>query len=157
MEITQRMATLSDADLLLTWRNNLRVREFSTRLDLIPIEEHLKWLTNRLQRVPLEPFLLFEASNKEIGMSRLDRILESTERYEISILVDPLQHSKGLGTRILKMTCEYFFSLYPDSTIIAKVHNRNIASLKLFSNAGFQLRTRNGDFHHLEKTLKLGQ
>jgi len=153
MEITQRTATLGDADVLLTWRNNSSVREFSLHSELIPIDEHLKWLSNRLERVQIEPFFLFAAENRMIGMSRLDFVSGKTDKYEISILVDPDQHGNGLGTRILNLTCESFFTLHPDKTIIARVHERNLGSQKLFTNAGFKLQTLVDNFLHFEKTV----
>ena len=153
MEISQRTATLGDADILLTWRNNPSAREFSLHSELIPIDQHLKWLSDRLERVELEPFFLFSADYKMIGMSRLDIISGSTDEYEISILVDPDQHGKGVGTRILNLACESFFTLYPDKTIVAKVHDHNFISQKLFANAGFELQTSVGDFLLFEKTL----
>lgn len=156
MKITKRTATLGDAAVLLTWRNNPNAREFSLHSELIPFDEHLKWLSHRLERVELEPFFLFTTNNKMIGMSRLDIVSGSTDEYEISILVESDQRGKGVGTRILNMTCESFFSLHPDKTIVAKVHEHNLVSQKLFANADFELRTPESDFLHFEKTFKLG-
>ena len=153
MEITQRTAAFSDALVLLTWRKNPRVREFSVHSELILTDEHLEWFTARLERVQLEPFFLFESDHKVIGMSRLDVISKSTGKYEISVLVDPNQHGKGVGTRILNMTCESFFSMHPADTIVATVHQQNFVSQKLFISAGFDLQSSSGDFLHFEKTL----
>lgn len=153
MEITQRTATLDDAAVLLTWRNNPSTREFSLHTGLIPDNEHLKWLTARLERLQFEPFFLFTVDYKTIGMSRLDVVPGTVDKFEISILVDPGQHGKRVGTRILNMTCESFFSLRSDTTIVAKVHEHNFVSQKLFTNAGFELRTHVGHFLHFEKTL----
>jgi len=153
MEITQRTATLDDAAVLLTWRNNPSAREFSLHTELIPSDEHLEWLTARLERVQLEPFFLFAVDHEVIGMSRLDAVSESAEKYKISILVDPNQHGKGMGTSILNMTCEVFFSLHPNNTIVANVHQHNYVSQKLFTNSGFQLLHSEGNFLHFEKTL----
>ena len=152
MEITHRTATLGDAAVLLSWRNNPSAREYSLQSELIPSDEHLEWLTSRLKRAPVEPFFIFTADNELIGMSRLDAAIESTSKYEISILLDPSQQGKGLGTKILHMTCETFFSLNPRNTIVAKVHQHNYVSQKLFTNAGFQLLHSLGNFLHLEKT-----
>ena len=153
MEITQRTATLSDAAELLIWRNNPSAREFSLHSELIPMDEHLNWLSGRLERVQLEPFFIFAADNKAIGTSRLDAVSGSVNKFEISILVDPNQLGKGIGTRILNMTCDTFFSLHPDYTIVASVHQYNYVSQKLFANAGFQLLPSVGDFLHFEKSL----
>ena len=153
MKITQRIATLSDAVALLTWRNNPSSREYSLNSELILINEHLEWLTTRLERIQIEPFFLYMADHKAIGMSRLDVMSGSVDKFEISILVDPNQHGKGVGTRILDMTCGTFFSLYPDKTIVARVHRHNLVSQKLFTSAGFQLVPSVGDFLHFEKSL----
>lgn len=153
MEITQRTATLSDAAVLLTWRNNSSAREFSPNSDPIPSVEHLEWLTARLERVQSEPFFLFATDYKMIGMTRLDVVSGAVNTYEISILVDPNQHGKGVGTKILNMTCETFFGLHPDNTIIASVHGQNFVSQKLFISAGFELLPSVGNFLHFEKHL----
>ena len=151
MEITQRTATLSDAVALLTWRNNPSSREYSLNSELILMNEHLEWLTTRLERIQIEPFFLYMADHKAIGMSRLDVMSGSVDKFEISILVDPNQHGQGIGTRILGMTCEAFFGLHPDYTIVASVHPDNFVSQKLFVGAGFELLPSTGDFLHFEK------
>jgi RimJ/RimL family protein N-acetyltransferase len=153
MEITQRTATLGDAAILLTWRNNPLTREFSHHSELIQRDEHLEWLTARLERAQFEPFFLFSADYKAIGMSRLDILSGSVNKYEISILVDPNQHGKGIGTRILNMTCEAFFGLHPSYTIVASVHQNNSVSQNLFTSHGFELVPSEGDFIHFEKKL----
>ena len=153
MEITQRTATLSDAYALLTWRNNPTTREFSSHSEIILSEEHMEWLRARLERVHLEPFFIFETNHNVIGMSRLDLLSKSVDKYEFSILVDPKKHGKGVGTRILNMTCETFFSLYPDNTIVANVHQHNFVSKKLFTNADFHLLPSVGKFLRFEKNL----
>ena len=153
MEITQRTANLGDAAVLLAWRNNPSVREFSLHSGLIQNDEHLDWLTTRLERVEREPFFLFVAAHEVIGMTRLDLKFESADKYEISILCDPKKHGKGFGTTILNMTCGTFFSLNPDKTIVANVHQNNVVSQKLFINAGFLLTHFRGDYIYFEKNL----
>ena len=153
MEITQQTATLRDAAILLTWRNNPSTREVSLNSEIILDKEHMGWLTARLARIPFEPFFLFTAANKAIGMSRLDAVSGSVNKFEISILVDPDQHGKGIGTRILNMTCDHFFSLHPDYSIVATVHRHNYVSQKLFTRAGFELMSSMGDFLNFEKNL----
>jgi UDP-4-amino-4,6-dideoxy-N-acetyl-beta-L-altrosamine N-acetyltransferase len=151
MEITQRTATLDDAAQLLTWRNNSNTRKFSLYSEVIQGDEHLKWLTARLERVQFEPFFLFEVDYKAIGMSRLDIVAGLFNKFEISILVDPDQHGMGVGTRILNMTCETFFKQHPNKTIIARVHTHNLVSQKLFVNGGFEQLNHTDDFLYFEK------
>ena len=86
-------------------------------------------------------------------MSRLDAIPESPGKYEISISVEPNQHGKGVGTTILNLTCESFFSLYPYYAIVAYINPDNYISQKLFLSAGFKLIPSLEKFLHFEKTL----
>ena len=153
MDITHRTATLCDAATLLAWRNNSSAREFSMNSEMIPMDEHLMWLSDRLERTQLEPFLLFAKDGHMIGMCRLDAISGSDYKNEISILVDSGQHGKGIGTRILKIACEFFFDLQPDKTIVANVHRSNFVSQKLFESAGFKLITSDDEFLSFEKYL----
>ncbi len=151
MKITQRNANFGDAHILLSWRNHQSVRKFSLQSELIPIDEHLKWLEDRLQRVENEPFYVFEYENEVIGMCRLDFGFKTKEQYEVSILVNPDQRSKGIGTKILEMSCTSFFTLLPIDSIIARVKKDNFVSIKLFENAGFSLQGAVDEFLHFEK------
>ena len=143
--------TPADASVLLAWRNDPSVREFSLNPAQITALEHSRWFTARLEKQKSEPFLFFEVDGKTIGMTRLDMASESTNKFEISILVDPNYHGSGIGTKILSMTCETFFGLFPEKTIIAMVHQQNLISQKLFRNAGFEQKFEDGNFHGYEK------
>lgn len=152
MKIAQRTATLNDAEILLTWRNHPSTRRFSRQPEKIRSEEHIVWLKTRLEKSELEPFYLFTEDSRAIGMSRLDALSNSLQRFEISILVDPDQHGKGIGTRILNLTCESFFLLHPESLIVAHISRHNMISQKLFFSAGFRKQTSIGDFIQFEKS-----
>jgi GNAT superfamily N-acetyltransferase len=153
MKITQRTATLNDAAILLNWRNDKSTRKFSRQSEKINPDEHIEWLIARLKRVRAEPFYLFDSEFGAIGMCRLDAISGSASKYEISILVEPSQHGKGIGTRILSLTCESFFELYPNYAIVAYIDGENYVSQKLFLSAGFKLMPSLGKLLHFEKTL----
>ena len=121
------------------------------------MNRHLIWLSDRLQRLELEPFFIYTLGSRLVGMSRLDIRSNSADSYEISVLVDPLQHGKGIGTRIVGMTCGSFFSLFPNSSLVARVHTDNLVSEKLFLKTGFELQTSSNGFLFYEKSLKRGQ
>jgi RimJ/RimL family protein N-acetyltransferase len=153
MEITQRNATYGDAQALLLWRNHPDVRAFSLQSELIPINEHTRWLADRLLRVDHEPFYIFESEFEVIGMCRLDLLPGAIDEYEISILVDPNRHAKGIGTKILKMSCTSFFCSHPNKSIVAKVRKDNLVSRKLFESADFDLQITLGDLLYFKKDL----
>lgn len=154
MSISKRNASLGDAAVLLEWRNSPISRKFSQNSELVKIEDHLEWFLDRLGRIRLEPFFMFEQDHKLVGMSRLDFEFQSEDEFVISILVDPNQLSKGIGTKILNITCETLFNLHPNHTIVAKIHKGNLISQKLFANAGFELQNPIGDFVNFKKTFK---
>lgn len=151
MIINQRTATLGDADVILTWRNDLRTRKFSKNSELIPDNEHFEWFRARLERTQFEPFFLYEAEFKSIGMSRFEMASGTANKFEISILVDPMHQGKGLGKIILNKACATLLGSHPDSTIVARVHEQNFVSQKLFMGSGFELIPSVGDFLHFEK------
>lgn len=154
MGITKRNASLGDAAVLLEWRNSPSARKFSQNSELIKIEDHLEWFLERLERTRVEPFFMFELNHKLVGMSRLDFEFQSEDEFVISILVNPDQHSKGIGTKILDITCETIFNLHPNHAITAKIHQSNLISQKLFVNAGFELQNSVGDFLNFKKHFK---
>ena len=154
MGITKRNASLGDAAVLLEWRNSPSARKFSQNSELIKIEDHLEWFMERLERTRVEPFFMFELNHKLVGMSRLDFEFQSEDEFVISILVNPDQHSKGIGTKILDITCETVFNLHPNHAITAKIHQSNLISQKLFVNAGFELQNPVGDFLNFKKHFK---
>jgi hypothetical protein len=49
------------------------------------------------------------------------------------------------------MSCESFFIIHPNNSIVAKINKDNIVSKKLFESAGFVLQNNVGDFLYLEK------
>ena len=151
MKITQRTATLGDAAMLLTWRNNPSARKFSINSEHIPDDQHLEWFRARLERTQIEPFFLYEAESKVIGMSRFDIASGTANKSEISILVEPSEYGKGVGKKILNMACVTFFDLHLNHAIVANVHKQNFVSQKLFVGAGFELLPSVGDFLHFEK------
>jgi RimJ/RimL family protein N-acetyltransferase len=153
MEITQRTACLEDVELLLSWRNDETTRRFSGQSQTISFEEHLRWFTARLERIDIEPFFLFSANQKPIGTSRLDILVGSEKKFEISILVDPKQSGIVLGTQILEMTCAAAVSSNHDFSILAKVHKENLISQKLFTRAGFTSKLTENEFLRFEKVF----
>ena len=151
MEIVKRPASILDADLLLEWRNADSVRKFSKNPKRISKLEHLKWCRSRIQRQLTEPFWIFEKQGEMLGTSRSDLSKQNLESWQISILVAPEFRNLGIGVEILYITCEDFFKIYPNKKIIAIVHIDNINSHKIFRDANFKLKSKNGLFFSYEK------
>lgn len=151
MKLIHRTAQQEDEALLLSWRNSSSVREFSLNPGEISISQHAMWFANRLQRSNVEPFIFFILGNKTIGTSRLDLVPGSSNEYEISILIDSEFQGKRLGTKILQITLDEFFNRFPEKKITARIHKKNVISLRLFQQAGFEYISEENNFLKYQK------
>jgi UDP-2,4-diacetamido-2,4,6-trideoxy-beta-L-altropyranose hydrolase len=140
-----RLARNSDSQKLLSWRNEPSARKYSRQNQEITREDHEVWFENRLSETQDESkIFIFSDSCDLIGMSRLD--LLSAEKSEISLLVDPIFHSKGYGSKILELSIDFAFSKLNYSELIACIHTENLHSKALFSKFGFVKSDHEGSF-----------
>ena len=70
MVITYRPVQTSDAENLLRWRNQEKVRDLFFNRDVINIEDHLSWL-NSVESNPKKSIWIIENSKTEIGVVQL--------------------------------------------------------------------------------------
>jgi RimJ/RimL family protein N-acetyltransferase len=155
MEITQRNARLTDAQIILDWRNSAEARAFSVNPEILSLDEHTSWMVNRLEKIETDPFLLFFENDIAVGFTRFDFIIDTFNRFEISILIDSKLQGTGLGTRILQDSCKFFFSLHPKGTIVARVHKFNFASQRVFAKNKFEKVSQISDFHLYELSSRV--
>ena len=142
--------TIDDSDLLYEWRNAPEVQEFSRQQSSISKEAHLKWLNERLDELPDQPFWMFEIGHELVGITRLD--LDPIFRhFEISITVNPLLRGKGFGGKILNLSIDLAKSRFPGTNFYAEAHKLNKASQLLFLNSGFKLIESKEDFLVLKR------
>ena len=141
-----RIATISDADLLLIWRNDPNVRKFSKSTELISRTEHIVWLENRLKRFKNEPLFIFDIGGELAGTARLDSLRKVEQSFEVSILVDPKFQGFGYAKILLDQICDYAKVNLNAESIVAEIHMDNSKSVKLFQSSGFTYSTREGSF-----------
>ena len=150
MKITFRNANFEDASLLYFWRNNPEARNFSQKSEPITLNEHTEWFSSRLLRIDEEPFLIFFWDQKPVGSIRLEFESNKSEKFFISIFVDPAYQGMGIGQKILEITCEKYLSV-GEATIIAKVKKSNLVSKKLFIKAGFEFVSNSDEYMIFKK------
>ncbi len=135
-ELEMRPVKIADSQQLLEWRNHKRIRQYSKHSQEITLDVHNAWLTKKLDPSNHgSKIWIFSEGGKDIGMTRLD-ILDGTFA-EISILVEPTLHHKGLGSRILQQTIKYAFEGLNYSGLRADIHIENRSSAALFLKFGF--------------------
>lgn len=124
-----REATMSDADTILSWRNDPRVFLNFRRMVPVPREEHLLWLAACLDS---SRCLILIGVNEgvPVGMVRLD---QSPDGYsEVAIIVAPEHQGKGYGTALLDFACG------DDDPLVAEIKEVNTASRRIFEKCGFK-------------------
>ena len=131
-----RFAEYGDLEDLIKWRNDENTRKYSFDTKPINPEEHSKWFRNSLANPKRNIFVFFDKELKKLGQIRFDR---EGDKAEINITVNPEFRGKGIGTLALSKSSNIYFKNFDVKILVAKVKNENIASLKAFKNAGFNV------------------
>lgn len=136
-KVELRLAKKQDCKVIWRWRNDNTTRKYSFNTEFIPYEKHKAWFENVL-RDENRKILMIEKEGNTLGVVRLD--INSKNRIaEISINIAPQKRGQGLGLSGIKDTCRYAFESLDAKEIIAKIKKENIASIKIFSRAGFDV------------------
>ncbi|SMO60630.1 GNAT family N-acetyltransferase [Solitalea koreensis] len=132
-----RLAQPTDLDLYFKWANEEHTRRNSYSPGKIPYATHVSWFNSKLQD-PNTIFLVFEyeKSGIPIGQVLFDR--KENENF-IRISIDKDFRGRLLATSMVQEACNYYFEQYPADTISAYIKKDNMASVKAFQHAGFEL------------------
>ena len=129
-----RKAVMDDAELILKWRNDEKTRENSFSSDVIALEDHIKWLSRKLEDSKCHMYML-EDGGEAVGNIRLD-ILDNDDVGEISYMIAPDKRGQGYGTAILSLV-EDKAREHGIKTLTGLVKDENVASKKCFEKAGY--------------------
>lgn len=129
-----RPASAEDGDTLLAWQQAPETRRHFRNSAVPDPETHRRWLVRKLA----DPGCLLNIvmhGDRPAGTLRLDRTQTGggSAGYEVSILVAPDQHRRGVGGAALAAARR----LVPDARLVAEVLPQNFASLRLFESAGY--------------------
>ena len=134
-----RRATMHDARLLWTWRNDPTVRSVSLSGDeQIPYDSHCGWLQQRLQQSDCRLMLALDAQGTACGQVRFDD-LGTDAQAVISISLARECRSRGLGTAIIRHATEYVLGRRLAAGVDAFIKRENQASINAFAKSGYQL------------------
>lgn len=120
-----RRATLDDAELLLSWRNDPESRKQSTQKEEISPENHLAWLIKSLSMTDRKLYIA-EHNDLPVGTVRSDIHEDGT--VELSWSVAPSQRGKGVGKA---MVAQFVKEIHPTGKLIAVIRKGNSASEKI--------------------------
>lgn len=122
-----RPATIDDAEMLFTWRNDTLTREASINTDPVAWDSHVNWLRASLQS-DKRKLLIAEAEGEPVGTVRFDY----GDEAEMSWTVSPTARGKGLGKHMVR-------AAIPNGPVIAHIKRENAASQRIAQFAGFSL------------------
>ncbi len=131
-----RRTTINDAKLLFEWTNDDEVRSTAVVKKNIGWDEHINWLTNKLQSDQSHIYILTDGQKENIGVVRFDK---DEDTFVISYSIDQLYRKKGMGFLILQLGLEKISEIEPQCKFRASVQTDNIASNKIFEKLGFKL------------------
>lgn len=144
--ISLREANKQDWARLLYWRNSEQNLAAFAGKGEVSIEEHLKWLDTVLAHKDSYLYIATEeASSNAVGMIRFEakrsKKKDEQEIYEceISIAVDQVRRSRGYGRNILFRGMVKVLADRQKVVFRANVQSDNYASLRLFTDLGFNL------------------
>ena len=134
IEITLRMATMDDCEVIYKWRNAEETRRHIFNSEPISLDEHRRWFMESLEN-PNRQILTAELHGRSAGVLRYDI---DKRLAVISIYVVPGIKGYGIGTQIIRTGSDWLHRHFPDvHKIQAKVLPKNVVSKKAFVNAGY--------------------
>jgi RimJ/RimL family protein N-acetyltransferase len=128
--IKLRPAELSDAALLLKWRNDSQTRNASHKTAIIDPEEHLAWLTSTINHTARQLFIA-EENGIPVGTVRADWL---DGIYQLSWTVAANARGRGIGKRIVALLARQI-----SEPIQAEVKLGNTASVRIAESVGMKL------------------
>ena len=133
-DLKLRLVTPEDKEMLLAWANDPIVRYQAINQHEITIYEHSKWIYPHLND-PNTRMWILEYNGIPAGQIRcVLNCKESILDYSIS---DGFR-GRGLGKVILKRGIDEVRKIWAGISFIAKVKEKNIASIKAITAAGFK-------------------
>jgi RimJ/RimL family protein N-acetyltransferase len=132
MKLSLHTATLADAELLLSWRNDIGTRTNSINVDEIQLSAHLAWLEGVLKNQNIR---LWIADLDSVPVGTIRAHYTGTDSCELSWTLAPEQRGKGLGKQLVLSGIGHVTA----HKITAKVKDSNAASEAIVRSLGFSL------------------
>ena len=132
-KLSIRIAQLTDESELFKLRNSPEIYKWFINSNMINLEEHKKWLMDRVENWPKFTFVAIE-NNYLVGLCYLKIIAEM--KYEISIHVMPNLQNTGIGSNLISEMIKSSRK-YGVTAIFARINRENLRSLNFFKKHGF--------------------
>lgn len=128
-KIKLRLATIADAEMLLSWRNDFNTKNASHNTTEVTKETHMAWLEEVLSNSSRQLFIAEDNSNP-VGTVRADY---AKGVWELSWTTAPTARGKGVAKCMVSLLAKQI-----REPIRAEVRIGNIASLRIAESAGMK-------------------
>lgn len=136
--IKLRRAELTDCTWVYNGRNAEETRQFSLEKNPISRDEHTGWFRKSLEN-PDRQILIGESNGVAVGVLRFDRVEECAI---VSVYLVPGNYGRGIGVHLIEHGISWIERNWPAiGSIEATIMADNIASISVFSAAGFTLKS----------------
>ncbi|MCD7709865.1 MAG: GNAT family N-acetyltransferase [Porphyromonadaceae bacterium] len=132
-----------DLSLIYRWENEAAVwgdgcvlAPYSRYAVRVYIEESLKQDIFQMRQMRL--MMVSQKSGEEVGMIDLYDFDPHHQRAAVGVYVDIPYRRQGFGSEALTLLCRYAFDFLHLHQLYAQVAERNVASLRLFEQVGFE-------------------
>lgn len=136
-QLSLRKVTMVDRKQCFDWANDPDVRKHSFSTNPILWDDHVKWFDLKMAD-PNCFYFIAEIDNSYVGQIRFD-FLEDEDSFQISYALDQRWRGKGLSFSILIKGIQNLKLLVQPKKIVAYSQKNNVASVKAFQKAGFEM------------------
>ena len=133
-DLKLRQVTPEDKEMLLAWANDPVVRYQAINQHEITIDEHSKWIYQHLND-PNTRMWILEYNGIPAGQIRW--VLNGKEAI-LDYSISDAFRGRGLGKELIKMSIDKVRKIWAGVSLIAEVKEKNIASIKAITAAGFE-------------------
>lgn len=150
-----RNATSDDSRDIFVWRNDPTTRSVSLSTEEVNWSDHESWFAATMANPQRKLYIcegdLSDETIEPVCMVRFD-LDDSGDRAEVSINVNPLARGRGFGFEGLSSAICQFSDDFPSvARVTARIRDSNVASVALFTKAGFVLTESANGVGHYER------
>jgi UDP-4-amino-4,6-dideoxy-N-acetyl-beta-L-altrosamine N-acetyltransferase len=132
--------SLKDKKMILEWRNHKEIRKYMYNQDIIPLKEHLEYITS-LKNSKDKIYFLVKKNGDYIGVIDFTKINIDSCHFGLYSKPD----LKGVGDTLIKTILDYAFNNLKIKTLKLEVLESNIRAIKLYKRFKFkEINTKNG-------------
>lgn len=137
-----RQANIGDLMTYFHWANDSVVRLNAIQQAAIPLKNHRTWFTKKINSSDTLMYIFSLENGEEIGQVRF---YFDEKEAEIGYSLDKNYRGQGWGKLILEQAISEFIKTFTWQTIIGKVKENNVASIRCFQRLNFTEVEKEGD------------